>query len=114
MYGNIFEDDIDGKFDNILLSNLCTVTSLEGLKNLLEKFDKNNLSNDGSVLLGYLWETSFNSEIYKEDWKDIYKMPIVREYLKRYITESYSIPGPRNILWEDDKKSDLILVYRKK
>ena len=81
---------------------------------MLKKLDKNNLSSDGSILVGYLWDTSFDNENYKEDWKDIYKVPIVKEYLKQYITELYSISGSRNILWEDDKKSDLVLVYRKK
>ena len=41
-------------------------------------------------------------------------MPIIKEHLKQYITEIYNIQGPRDILWEDDKKSDLILIYRKK
>ena len=111
--GNIFENNINGKFDNIFLSNLCTITNLERLKNLLEKIDKNNLNNEGSILFGYLWETSFDNESYKEEWKDIYKIPIVKEYLKEYITETHNIPGPRDILWNNDKKSDLVLIYRK-
>ena len=41
-------------------------------------------------------------------------MPIVKEYLKEYITEVHNISGPRNILWEDNKKDDLVLIYRKK
>lgn len=112
--GNIFENDINGKFDNIFLSNLCTITSLEKLKNLLEKIDKNNLNNKGNILFGYLWDTCFHIENYKDDWKDIYKIPIVKEYLKEYITETHDISGPRDILWNDDKKSDLVLIYRKK
>ena len=111
--GNIFEDDINGKFDNVFLSNLCSITSLEKLKNLLEKIDKNNLNSEGSILIGYLWDTSFNSKNYKDDWKDIYKIPIVKDYLKEYITQTYDIPGSRDILWEENEKSDLILVYRK-
>jgi len=114
VYGNIFEDDIDGKFDNIFLSNLCSVTSLENLKALLQKLDKNNLNSKGSVLFGYLWNTSFNSEDYKDDWKDIYKIPIVKGSFKDYISQTYDIAGPRDILWEDNSKSDLILIYRKK
>lgn len=111
--GNIFEDNINGKFDNVFLSNLCSITSLEKLKNLLEKIDKNNLSSEGSILLGYLWDTSFYSENYKDNWEDIYKMPIVREYLKEYITEVYDVPGSRDILWGEDTKRDLVLIYRK-
>lgn len=114
IYGNIFEDDINGKFDNIFLSNLCTITSLEKLKKLLEKIDKNNLNNEGSILFGYLWDTSFYSKSYKEEWKDIYKIPIVKEYLKEYITEAYGILGSRDILWEENRKRDFVLIYRKK
>ena len=99
IHGNIFEDSIQGKFDNVFLSNLCTTTSLENLKKLLKKIDKNNLNSGGSILLGYLWDTSFHDENYKEDWKDIYKIPIVKEILKEYITETHDIRGPINILW---------------
>ena len=114
IHGNIFEDNIPGKFDNIFLSNLCTITSLENFKNLLKQIDKNNLNSKGSILFGYLWDTSFYNENYEDEWKDIYKMLIVREYLKEYITEAHDVRGPRDILWKDDKKSDLVLIYRKK
>ena len=112
--GNIFEDDIETKFDNIFLSNLCTVTSLNRLKTLLEKLSKNNLNRGGSILLGYLWNTFYESNQLKEEWKDIYKMPIVREYLKEYISEVHDIIGSRDILWDEDNKRDLVLIYRKK
>ena len=112
--GNIFEEDVNGKFDNIFLSNLCTVANLEQLKSLLQKLDRNNLNSGGSIQLGYLWNASFDSEEYKEDWKEIYKMPIAKDYLKDFITEAHQIPGPRDILWDDPTKKDLVLIYRKK
>ena len=112
--GNIFEEDVNGKFDNIFLSNLCTVANLEQLKSLLQKLDRNNLNSGGSIQLGYLWNASFDSEEYKDDWKEIYKMPIAKEYLKGFITEAHQIPGPRDILWDDPTKKDLVLIYRKK
>ena len=112
--GNIFEEDVNGKFDNIFLSNLCTVANLEQLKSLLQKLDRNNLNSGGSIQLGYLWNASFDSEEYKADWKEIYKMPIAKEYLKGFITEAHQIPGPRDILWDDPTKKDLVLIYRKK
>ena len=113
IYGNIFEDNIDGKFDNIFLSNLCTTTNLERLKSLLQKLDKNNLNIKGSILIGYLWNTSFKDESYEDAWEDIYKMPIAREYLKEYITEVFDILGPRDILFEEKAKRDMVLIYRK-
>ncbi|MBE6154538.1 MAG: DUF3419 family protein [Firmicutes bacterium] len=112
--GNFFEDDINGKYENIFLSNLCSITSLEKLKKLLEKLDRNNLKNAGSILVGYLWNTNFHSDEFSDDWKEIYKLPIVREYLKKFITNHYQINGARDILWQEDKKGDLVLVYRKK
>ena len=112
--GNIFEEDVNGKFDNIFLSNLCTIANLEQLKSLLQKLDRNNLNSGGSIQLGYLWNASFDSEVYKDDWKEIYKMPIAKEYLKGFITEAHQIPGPRDILWDDPTKKDLVLIYRKK
>lgn len=36
--GNIFEDKIPGKFDNIILSNLCTITNLKTFKRKREYF----------------------------------------------------------------------------
>ena len=114
IHGNIFEEDVNGKFDNIFLSNLCTVANLEQLKSLLQKLDRNNLNSGGSIQLGYLWNASFDSEVYKDDWKEIYKMPIAKEYLKDFITEAHQIPGPRDILWDDPTKKDLVLIYRKK
>ena len=40
-------------------------------------------------------------------------MPIVREALKEYITDIYDVSGARDILFKEDKKRDLVLVYRK-
>lgn len=93
---------------------LCTITSLKELKSLLERLDKDNLNCDGSILLGYLWDINFDSEIVDKGWKDIYNMPIAREYLKEYITEAHGVRNYRDILWDEDKKNDLVLIYRKK
>ena len=112
--GDIFKDNIDGKFDNMILSNLCTTTNIEELKKLLEKLDKNNLNDNGSILFAYLWGIDFMSNEYKDDWHDIYKMPITRQKLKKYITETHKIKSGRDILWDINENGDLILVYRKK
>ena len=114
VYGDIFTDDIDRSFDNIILSNLCTITSLEQLKELLIRLDKNNLNRGGSIQLGYLWDASFDDEEFQDDWKEIYKMPIAKDKLKEFISEAHDILGSRDILWEENKKRDLVMVYRKK
>lgn len=112
--GDILKDNIDGKFDNIFLSNLCTVVEIDRIKALLEKLDSNNLKDNGSMLIGYLWNACFDSSTYKDNWKDIYKMPIAREKLGRFITEHHGIINYRDILWEEEEKKDLVLIYRKK
>lgn len=112
--GDIFLDKIDGKYNNIFLSNLCSITSLKNLRDLLVKIDKNNLKEDGSILLGYLWDISFDCNEFDKNWKDIYKMPIVRNYLKDYISETHSIKSSRDIMFDTNKKEDLVLIYRKK
>ena len=114
VYGDIFTDDIDRSFDNIILSNLCTIKSIEQLKELLIRLDKNNLNRGGSIQLGYLWDASFDDEEFQDDWKEIYKMPIAKDKLKEFISEVHDVLGSRDILWEENKKRDLVMVYRKK
>ena len=112
--GNIFNDKIDGKFDNIFLSNLSGLVKLDEFRNLLERLDRDNLNDNGSILFGYLWDTKFNSDKFKDDWREIYRMPVVREKLGDFISEHHGVNGYRDILWEEDRKSDLVLIYRKK
>ena len=111
--GDIFKDDISGRFDNIFLSNLCSVVEIDKLKDLLIKIDSNNLNKFGSILIGYLWDTKFEDDMFKDDWKEIYKIPIVKDKLSSFITEYYNVFGGRDILFEDNRKNDLVLIYRK-
>lgn len=112
--GNIFKDDIPCKYDNIILSNLCTTTSLKNLKKLLTKLDLNNLNEDGSILFGYLWDIEYFRDDYSSLWKEVYRMPITKEILGDYITEHHQIKGARDFLFNKNEKSDLVLIYRKK
>ena len=41
-------------------------------------------------------------------------MPIAKDKLKEFISEAHDIIGSRDILWEENKKRDLVMVYRKK
>jgi len=111
--GDIFKDNIKGQFDNIFLSNLCTITSLEKLKELLQKLDMNNLRESGSILIGYLWDTDFYSNDFSDDWKEVYKLDLTKAKLKEFITEYHNINGSRDYLWEENKKRDMVLIYRK-
>ena len=66
------------------------------------------------MLLGYLWDTKFNENRYQKTWKDIYKMPIVRDRLSEYISEAHQIQSDRGIIWNENEPNDLVLIYRKK
>ena len=39
---------------------------------------------------------------------------MLKTVLKEFITETHDILGSRDVLWQEDKKRDLILIYRKK
>lgn len=112
--GDIFKDTINGKFDNIFLSNLCTISDLEELKKLITRLDSTNLKDKGSMLLAYLWEIDYSSTRYADDWLDIYKLPVTKNVLGEYISEPHNITGCRDILFESDSMNDLVLIYRKK
>lgn len=109
--GNIFTTKLNEKYDNIFLSNICTYNSLKRLKKLLETLKENNLNLDGSILLGYLWNIGYNSDYYEDNWKEIYKMPVTREVLKDYITESHTLYSKAEVL---RGTNDLVLIHRKK
>lgn len=112
--GDIFKDNINGLYDNIFLSNLCTWYSINELKELIEKMDKNNLNINGSMLICYLYYTNFYNNEYNQNYHKIYDMKHTREYLKKYITEHHQIKDGRSKLWEEEKKEDCVLIYRKK
>lgn len=112
--GDIFKDKIEDKYDNVMLSNLCTTTTVDNLKQLIEKIDENNLNSGGSVLLAYLWDIDFNETEYEDSWKEVYKLTTTKEKLKDYITEYHQINSGRDFIWDEDRKKDLILIYRKK
>lgn len=111
--GNIFSDTIPNTYDNIFLSNLCTTTNIDTFKTLLDKLNQNNLKPNGSMLIGYLWDIDFNSKEFKPHWKDIYKMPLVKQELKDYITEAHQVKSDRGFIWNEEELNDLALIYRK-
>ena len=111
---NILTDNIEGMYDNIFLSNLCTYVELDKLKKLVMNLDKNNLNKDGSILFAYLWNIDFCNKIYGEDWIEAYKMPIFREKFKEYITEYHPVKSVYNYMHKTPDKEDLVMIYRKK
>ena len=111
--GDILKDNLKDKYDNIFLSNISTVIGLEKFKELIKKMD-NNLNNNGSMLLAYLWNINFNEKSFNNDWHEIYNMKNTSKVLSNYISEYHDIKSPRDIIFDSDDKEDLVLIYRKK
>ena len=38
---------------------------------------------------------------------------LLKKELKEFITEYHNINGAKDFLWDEDKKEDLVLIYRK-
>ena len=110
---DMFKFNSDLRYDNIFLSNICTYVNIFELKDLIRKLNDKNLNNYGSILFAYLWNTDYNSNEWNPDIKDIYKMHATRNWLKEYITEHHQITGIHDIIFTPEKKSDLVLIYRK-
>ena len=111
---DMFKYEGNIKFDNIFLSNLCTLVNLYDLRELLFKLKKNNLNIDGSMLIAYIWNTRYESDEVNFDLKQVYNMPSTRDLLKDFISEHYAITGVSDILFDTNRKSDLVLIYRNK
>ena len=85
--------------------NLELVVDLESEKDNIRKYlDENGFKKTKIFTL---------SDKYKDDWREIYKMPIVKEKFSSYISEHHGVNSYRDILWEEDKKRDLVLIYKK-
>jgi len=110
---DIYNANINRKYDNIFLSNLCTLTRINKLKTLVEKLAKENLNINGSILFAYLFNTNFNENEYESNWQEIYNMEKTKEDFKKYISEYHQIKGRRNFVHNNDEQDDLILIYRK-
>ena len=111
---NILTNEINDQYDFINLSSLCTNTPIYKMINLFNQLNDNNLNDDGLMILGYLWKNNMYTEDYLDDWKKVYNDPNANGMLNDYITAVFYINGYRDYLWEDNKKEDRVLVYRKK
>ena len=60
----------------------------------------------------YIIENEFNKDLLTKDILTIIPFKS-KELLKDFITEAHQIPAPRDILWEEPTKKDLVLIYRK-
>ncbi|MBQ8891373.1 MAG: DUF3419 family protein [Bacilli bacterium] len=111
---DIFKYESDNKYDNIFLSNLCTLDNMNlyDYKDLLIKLKKNNLNINGAMLIVYIWNMQYDSEEINFEWKHVYNMPSTRSFLRDYITEHYNITGISDIRFDTGRTSDLVLIYK--
>ena len=114
MNQDLFKYQSAMKYDNIFLSNICTIVSLYELRDLLVKLKNNNLNINGRILIAYLWNMQFNSNYIDFEWKHAYMMPATRLLLKDFITEHYNIKGISDIKFNQDKQRDLVMIYKYK
>lgn len=114
VHSDIFKEPIEGEYDNIWLSNLCTTIHIDELKKLMDRINKDNLKIHGSVLFAYLWKTNFASQKMDDDMLDIYKIPLTRQIFQQYISEYHQIDNVDKYLFENRTDTDLVLIYRKK
>ena len=113
--GDIFTYQSNIKYDNIFLSNLCSIPNINLyiFRDLLIKLRDNNLNIAGSILIAYLWNISYDSDKFNFEWKQVYNMPGTRFLLKDFITYHHDIVGISDILLNNDSKSDLVMIYKK-
>lgn len=109
---DIFDVKIDDVYDNIFLSNIGKYHELNEFKLLIEKMS-GNLSDNGKMLICYLYNTTIDTE-YKKDWANIYNLKETYSLLGEYITSMESFCGVRGIIFEDEEYcKDSVLVHRK-
>ena len=64
----------------LFFDELISLYDEKNIRSRLFDDDENNLNSEGSVLFEYLWNSSFNSESYKPEWKDIYNTNYERNF----------------------------------
>ena len=109
--GDIFNDQITGNYDNIILSNLSSYYSLSKIKELFDKM-LNNLNENGRMMIAYLYETDQYSEDYMEGEAEIYNIPKVLEILPKDINFDTFV-GVRGLLFKSSRLRDSVITYRK-
>ena len=111
--GDIFEADIDKKFDNIWLSNIATYgLSYEQIQGLFLKYS-NYLNMDGTLLLSYLYDTTINSK-YNDNWEAIYNIKKILDMFKEYNLDIKSFKGIYDIIHDINRIKDSVLIYKKR
>jgi len=109
--GDIFNDNIDGSFDNVFLSNLGSYYNLVEIRNLFDKILV-NLNDDGRMMIAYLYETDLLSDDYMEGEAEIYNIPkVLKMFPKDIVFDSFI--GVRGLLFKSNRIRDNVITYKK-
>lgn len=107
--GDLFEDKIDGEYDNIWLSNIGTYyTDTKKFKHLVDKV-KNHLKRNGKLLISYLYSTKRDTK-YRSDFAPIYNLDETFDILKEHKPYLISFTGVRGLIFQDDSLMDSVLI----
>ena len=110
---DIYEYEGLGNYDNINIANLAQFATSElaiiRFKSLVERLAK-SLNIDGTMLVAYLFDTTLNSPY---TGPIIFDIPATLELLKEYVSKFITFTSPCGILWEDDRKPDSAIIYKK-
>lgn len=111
IHGDLFKLNLDGKYDNVWLSNIGTYLSRYSIKDMTDRMSK-LLSDDGKLMISYLYQTTKDTK-YQEDWSPIYNLEKIFTLLKEYDPTLISFIGTHGLKFNDSNMKDSILVYRK-
>ncbi len=106
--GNIFDDEINGTYDNVFLSNLSTYHSLKDMRKLFDKMLE-HLNNQ--MLVAYLYSTDKDSD-YMEGEPEIYNLPEVFKTFPKE-AEFISFISARSFLFPNYVLKDSVITYKK-
>ncbi len=109
--GDLFELNLDSKYDNIWLSNIGTYLSRYSIKDMTDRMSE-QLEDNGKLMISYLYDTAKDTK-YQDDWSPIYNLEKIFALLKEYDPTLISFIGTHGLKFNDQNMKDSILVYRK-
>ena len=113
MSGDIFQENLSKKYDNIWLSNVCQYQpSRRPVMDLLNKY-RELLNEHGELLLCYLYQTPSLNQ-YNDAWAPIYDLGSLFSELPNSELEIMSFKGVKGVLFDSENMLDSVLVYQKK
>ena len=108
--GDIFDIDMNNKYDNIWLSNIAAYLNLDSFKEIFDKMSI-MLKDDGKLLVSYLYDTDVDTPCIDEK-NNIYSIKEVYNYLSNELVYT-SFIGNNGLSVNDKRMTDSVLTYKK-